>query len=190
MKKTLLLFVALVLILGCSSALAVGDTGVQVISAPEAEAESVSLDDIKLKLNIDIDGYGTFCPDEFSYFDYIYVWKGNHLFSSLESQYALLRMDITNTTFTAKDYLGSIEVKVIFDDSYEFGGWAYQYDYDNNSSKLDHVIDDSKRFAIEPMYMGHYAFGCTLPNAVVESKKPLRMVITMDGNELTYNIRK
>lgn len=45
-------------------------------------------------------------------------------------------------------------------------------------------------FAAGPMYTGHYAFGCTLPNAVVNSKKPLRMVITIDGNELTYNIRK
>ena len=37
---------------------------------------------------------------------------------------------------------------------------------------------------------GHYAFGCTLPNSVVKSKKPLSMVININGNEITYNIRK
>ena len=52
------------------------------------------------------------------------------------------------------------------------------------------VIDPADNFEIDPMYSGHYVFGCTLPNAVVNSEKPLRMVITIDGNELTYNIRK
>ena len=52
------------------------------------------------------------------------------------------------------------------------------------------AINSEKNFVIEPMYPKRYAFGCTLPNAVVSSKKPLRMEITIDGNEITYNIRR
>ena len=41
------------------------------------------------------------------------------------------------------------------------------------------------------METGNYVLGCTLPNYVVDdAKSPLSMVITIDGNEITYNIRK
>ena len=94
-----------------------------------------------------------------------------------------------------------VSVKAIYDDVYEYGGWAYQRNYNNGvgNAKLEvdkqkqnsrWVINAADQFAISPMYEGHFIFGCTLPNAVINSKKPLRLVITIDGNEITYNIRK
>ena len=53
------------------------------------------------------------------------------------------------------------------------------------------VMNPKKTEAVDVMYTGTYAFGCTLPNYVIEDKKsPLRIEISMDGNELTYHIRK
>ena len=39
-------------------------------------------------------------------------------------------------------------------------------------------------------YTGHYVIGCALPNDVITGKTPLKIVITMNGEEMTYNIRK
>ena len=111
-------------------------------------------------------------------------------------------MDITNTTTKSKDFLSSCGVKIIFDDIYEYAGWVYQVNYNNETYKDSYfgndsdiqnfrwAINEADNFVIDPMYVGHYIFGCTVPNAVVESKNPLKMVITLDGNEITYNVRK
>ena len=190
MKKILSLVLVIVLLLGCSVTFAEGgDMGVQPIGGPDTETEAVSLDDFKLNADVEIDGYGVLCGTEFNYIDSLNhhpSWY-NTYYSGKEAEYAMLRIDILNTTMKSKDYLSSYTVKVVYDDVYEFGGWAYQYDFDQSKST---VLDTNEQFPIEPMYQGHYVFGCTLPNAVVNSKKPLRMVITLDENEITYNIRK
>ena len=52
-------------------------------------------------------------------------------------------------------------------------------------------MNSTKTEVVDVMYTGTYASGCTLPNYVIEDKKsPLRIEISMDGNELTYHIRK
>ena len=215
MKKYLVVLLMLVLASSlCSSAFAAG-MGVQVLGGPATETEPVSLDDLKLNVNVAIDGWGELCATGFEMQDAVGYYKqgqnslnydSRHGYyeSGKEADYAVLYMDITNTAFTAKNYLANVEVKTIFDDVYEYGGWAYQCNYNNKTkedtyycyasdSKRQNVrfaINEADEFSINPMYQGHYLFGCTLPNAVVESKKPLRMVITIDGNEITYNIRK
>jgi hypothetical protein len=110
-----------------------------------------------------------------------------HILSQSQADFAILRMDILNTTPEKKDYLKECSVKVVFDDSIEYAGWCYQINEDLNAPQW---IDNSDNFVIDPYYAGHYVFGCTLPNAVFTSKKPLRMEITIDGNEIIYNIRK
>lgn len=175
------------MLLGCSVAMA--EMGVQVIGGPDTETEPVSLDDFKLNVDAEIDGYAVLFGTEFNYineFKHHPSWTSTYS-SGNEAEFAMLRIDILNTTMKPKDYLASYSVKVVYDDVYEYGGWAYQYDFDQSKTT---VLDLNEQFAIEPMYQGHYVFGCTLPNAVVNSKKPLRMEITIDGNEITYNIRK
>jgi len=216
MKKILSMLLVLSMLLTASAALAEG-MGVQVIGGPETETEPVSLDDIKLNASAEIEGYATITPTSFAFVDLLGTYRAGKTAprysngydsesewykSGAEAEYAVLKIDFLNTAMTPKDFLSQYEVKVVFDDKYEYAGWGYQYNYNNSTEKhsnfgqssgcqnTEWVINKADNFAIDPMYEGHYCFGCTLPNAVVNSKLPLRIVITIDGNEITYNIRK
>ena len=209
MKQLISLMLVLSMLLGCSVAMA--EMGVQIIGGPETESEPVSLDDLKLNVEATIDGYGIIEATEFAFKDVLGYYRSgkNSVYNSddfyrsgNEAEYAILKVDITNLARTSKDFLTHCEVRAVFDDVYEYAGWYYQYNYNNKTSKSNSSGEDSDKqnvrwvinaadpFSVGPMYQGHYAFGCTLPNAVVNSKQPLRLVITIDGNEITYNIRK
>lgn len=212
MKRILSMLLVLSMLLGCAAA---AEMGVQVIGGIGVDTEPVSLDDIKLNAAVSIDGYAEILLTEFSYKDILGFYKQGknemdpysdwYYASGEDAEFAVLRADLTNLATMDKQFLENCEVRVVFDNTYEYGGWCYQYNYDNKTDSWmvndpygslrgiqnkECVIHKDDVFAIGPMYTGHYAFGCTLPNAVVNSKKPLRMVITIDGNELTYNIRK
>ena len=205
MKKILSMFLVLSMLLGCSVGLA--EMGVQVIGGPEIEAESVSLDDFKLNSEVTIEGYGKLTGTYFGFIDKLgyyqqgrnacYYMNGNQAYESgADAEYAILKVDIVNIATRSKNFLEQCEVKAVYDEVYEYAGWCYQFNYNNKPSgskrteNMDDVIDNSDVFAIDPMYAGHYCFGCTLPNAVVEDKASLKLVITIDDNEITYNIRK
>lgn len=193
--------------------------GVKMISSKSQATSTVSLDDLKLNVDVPIEGYGIIKATSFEFFDWLaYYSEGttapsqnntagnkNVWRTGSEADFAMLRMDITNRMTKPKDFLENVKVKVIFEDYYEFEGWYYQFNYDNSyhngahyyNSSIDNgkqntkwVISKKDQFAISPMYTGHYVFGCTLPNAAINSKSPLRMEITIDGNVITYNIRK
>lgn len=110
-----------------------------------------------------------------------------HNESKTQAEFALLFMDILNTTSKTVDFGKNITVKVVFDDNIEYQGWYRQRNFDLNICTW---LDPENNFPIDPYYIGHYVFGCTLPNSVVESDKPLRMEISIDGNDITYNVRK
>ena len=98
------------------------------------------------------------------------------------------------------------------DDEYEFAGWVRQFNHDYYTTVYrksyegtyyttgtdadgrfytDYAISAENEEPISQMYTGHYVFGCTLPNVVVEEKNTsLKMVVAIDGNEFTYYIRK
>ena len=197
MKK----LVALILILTVLTAVAqAAELGVQLIT-PETNmtAETVSLDDIKLNASVSVYGFGSIMPTAYSVQNNLVKYrKGSNstdtINSGHEADFVILKMDITNTTATPKNYLADAEVKVVFDDTFEFIGWCYQYNWDrsNGDTKYssNYVLSTEDNFNINPWYMGHFCFGCTLPNTVIESKAPLRLEIKIGGNEITYNIRK
>jgi len=213
MKKILSVLLVLLMLLSASAVLAEG-MGVQVIGGPETETEPVSLDDLKLNLAVEIEGWGVLTLTDFYIQDKLGYFNAGQKSASMyttdqyyhsgnEAEYIFLFADILNNTISSKDYLGSVEVKVVYDDLYEFGGWSYQrnFDYgchdwttvieaDTSKQNINWAINKADQFEINPMYAGHYMYGCTLPNAVIEGKKPLKMIITIDGNEITYNIRK
>ena len=211
MKKVLSVLLVLSMLLTASAALAEG-MGVQMIGGPDISTDPVSLDDIQIGTSVDVEGYATFLPTSFGYLDGLGAYKAgknevgynfndNNTWaeSGNDAEYAVLRIDITNLNIKDKNFLEDCTIKVVYDDIYEYAGWAFQYNYDNksydrhaykNEQNENYVINEADIFAIGPMYTGHYCFGCTLPNAVVEGKQPLRMEITIDGNEITYNIRK
>ena len=121
--------------------------------------------------------------------------------SGEETDFAWLKVDVTNLQKTDATFIGDITVKVIYDDEYEYDGWVRQFNYDFSKSEIYRYqgkttigwpvcLSPVDEMPIKPMYKGHYALGCTLPNIVIEDKSaPLRMVITMDDHKLTYNIR-
>lgn len=210
------LLIALI-ILGCLIYPVFSDDGmgVKMISTKGQTASTVSLDDLKLNVEVPIDGYGIIKATSFEFFDWLgYYAEGKtgvdpkyRYTTGQEADFAMLRIDITNRMTVSKDFLANAKVKVIFEDYYEFEGWCYQFNYDNghsdyyysyyfdsnvdkNKQNTKWVISKKDQFAINPMYTGHYVFGCTLPNAVINSKSPLRIEITIDGNVITYNIRK
>lgn len=211
MRKILSMLLVLSMLLSASAALAEG-MGVQVIGGPETETEPVSLDDLKLETEAEIDGWGILTLTSYEVQNGLGYYRSgrtdvydagdDYYWSGKEAEYAVLYADILNTQLKDKNYLENATVKAIYDDTYEYAGWVYQRNYNNGtygrySLEVDRskqntrwVINAADQFAISPMYEGHYIFGCTLPNAVIEGNKPLKLIITIDGNEITYNIRK
>lgn len=121
--------------------------------------------------------------------------------SGNNAEYAWFLVDLTNMQKVPVKFMEEVAVKVIYDDEYEYQGWVRQFNYDYDTTRVvegDTGYGTFIRAAINPVdeepidivYTGHYVFGCTLPNAVVEDKAPLRMVIMLGDNELTYHIRK
>ena len=209
MKKFVSILIVFSMLLGAFAALA--EMGVQVIGGAETETEQVSLDDIKLNTEVEIEGWGTLTFTAYEVQDGLgYYRAGNkkvydsrdYYRSGKEAEFIVIYADILNTNLKDKNYMENVTIKAVYDDVYEYAGWTYQRNYNNGTyswadmdADVDNqntrwAINEADQFAIAPMYEGHYIYGCTLPNAVVDSKKPLRMVITIDGNELTYNIRK
>lgn len=119
-----------------------------------------------------------------------------------------LLTDVTNLQKKSVNFVEEATVKVVYQDDYEFNGWIRQivydhmeyqngdrglsrYGYDKADYPNEIVMNPAMTESVDVMYTGTYAFGCTLPNYVVEDKKsPLRIEISMGGNELTYHIRK
>lgn len=124
------------------------------------------------------------------------------------ADFAWFLMDVTNLQKKSVEYIEEASIKVVYNDDYEFNGWIRQVVYDHmedrngdkglsryNHEKEDYpneiVMNPAKIEPIDMMYTGTYAFGCTLPNYVIEDKKaPLRMEIKLGENDLTYHIRK
>ena len=215
MKKTFSIAVILLSVLALCFA---SDDDKEVNVDDNVTTETATIDNLVVNMEVDIEDFAIFKPTEFGFFDTLgyynkgarnieehgWHFAGGYFYSGNEADYAILRIDMTNTALEAKDFLKNCSVKVVFNDKYEYDGWFYQSNYDNygysgdyyrleednGKQHMRYAINSEDQFAINPMYVGHYIFGCTLPNTVVESTKPLKMIITVDGNELTYNIRK
>ncbi len=187
--KKVMLFVLLAVLLTVGSVFA-QDLGIQVIAGPSTQStETVNLDDLKIGAEVKIDDWGVLKLTDYQTRNSFYIQGGSYPDSGKEAEYIMLWMDITNISSSAKNYLDGADVKVYFDDSYEFGGWYYQRNLDW-STAAENVLKKENMFSIDPFYQGHYVFGCTIPNFVVNSPAPLKMVISLGGNEITYIIRK
>lgn len=182
------------------------NVGVQMIGGPGIDSTVASVDNMKLNQEITIDGYATIKfttaeeVDRINWYQKGYTdifqnnWRDGWDNSGQDAQYYTIKADIINLAFAEKDFLKNCTVKIIYDDQYIFRGWCHQYNWNNGSHNGQQnktaYINDGDRYPIGMMYTGHYVFGCTLPNPVMISNKSLKMIITIDGNELTYIIRK
>jgi len=195
MKKIFSLLLVLSLLVSVSAALA-EDMEVHIIGGPELENEPVHIDDLKMNTENEISGWGILTATDFEVTDeYSYYLKGwtsrtDTKKAGADADYVILYVDIINTQLVNVDFLSEVAVKAVYDGVYEYEGWYRQRNLNNTNLPKKKGINPADNFAIEPMYTGHYMFGCTLPNAVINGKKSLRLIITIDGNEITYNIRK
>ena len=240
MKKLIAIIVLMIMLLGVTAM--AEDLGVHVIN-PNANAQPLTLDDLKLGAIYTLDEYAEITPVEFQVVDFfaqfkkdanyssvggnqyahsnhVYVdnlngdWYGNWRWwdaywndSGVNAEFVWFMMDVTNFQKKDVNYVEDITVKVVYQDDYEFAGWVRQvnYDYINYGAQgrdikryqwdTKHpnvvVLDPANVEPIGMMYTGTYVFGATLPNTVIEdTESPLRMVITIGGNEMTYHIRK
>jgi len=135
------------------------------------------------------------------YYDDIFYMR-----SGEAADFAWLSLDVTNMQKQPIKFSEEAEITVVYDDEYEFAGWLRQYNYDydlvrgysgDNESIQDTegtevraALDPMDEEEIDMMYTGHFIFGCTLPNAAINGAEPLKMIIKLGGNELTYHIRK
>ena len=176
---------ALGLSLGCFGTQSLSeDMGVVLIAGPEAEEETVSLDDVKLNTDIEIDNYGILNFESCETRDYVYIGGDNS--SGQEAEYLILKMTLINTDTKERSFMQDVSVKVVYDEVYEYAGWARQTrDFISNGG---HKADSDTK--IGALYKGYFIFGCTLPNYIFTTDRPLRMEIEMDGNEFTYYVRK
>ena len=126
--------------------------------------------------------------------------SGDYYLSGDDALYALLKMDIDNTSASPADYLEGCVVKA-YCDGMAYGGWAFQQNYANGISADLAYGEDSERqntawvinaadgFPIEPGQRGHYVFGCTLPVDVARGGSALMLAVTVQGAQLSYEIR-
>lgn len=195
MKKILpLILVALILLSPLSAARAFG-----AVIIPAEDADTLFLDDMKLNKTMVIDDWGEITLKKYEIHDELCLFSSegwwHDYYSGKESDYAVLYVNIINNALTPHDYLAEKPshaepvVKFIYDDTYQYEGWAYQVDWDWDEDG-DIGLNPDLNFPIGPMYAGHYMFGCTLPNAVINGKKPLQMIFIIDDMVFTYNIRK
>lgn len=189
---------------------AFADLGVQVIgqNTNNNSEASGSIDDMKLEEAVEVDGFGTITPiayevsDKFGWYRegrHDVYWNTDYDYSGNEGKYIILWFDILNDTSSAKTYQDNASVKVVYDEKYEYTGWVGQLNYDNRTDNggpdagkqnTRWVINSNDKFAINPMYKGHYMCVVKVPNYVLNHKEPLLINLTFGTIELTYNIRK
>ena len=188
MKRFLSLVLAVLLL--CLSIASAAAEGVVILSAPgmNQDSQPVSLDDVRPGDTAEIES-AILKFGDFEILDRIKIYGRGNVESGKEADFAVFYIDVTNLAKIPVDFLKDVEVSVWYNDEYQFGGWAGQFDLDRSYS--DQIRDDKgEQFEINPLYVGHYAFVCPLPNFAVTSKAPMRMVIRLMGNEITYNARK
>ncbi len=194
MKKTAAFLFVLLLVLACPFAF--GEIPKDTAAIAE-EPDVAPVGPVRLNTPVDIPDYGTFTLLSLEYmdvFEYYYSWTnfsmGNDR-SGVEADYILLRFDMLNTTVTGQDYAGEItDVVVTYKDKFPYEGFACQYNYDEGESAQLYPRKSGVTNVIGPLYMGHYALVCVLPNAVVNDKTgPLTVSFKLGGREAVYKVR-
>ena len=204
MKKLISMLVTLMLLATFACA---EDLQVQIIGGEDVPQMFLDIDDMQLGQTYEIDGYARITPVSFTFADgfleYALDFKGDNtsegdkillMESGTSAEFAELFIDCTNLMKENIDFTTQAKVTAVFDDDYEFAGWVrmfnYDYDmYDRYGEPIHVALNPENSEETSMMYTAHLLIGCTLPTAVVEGTEPLRIVIGLGGNELTYNIR-
>lgn len=127
--------------------------------------------------------------------------NNDYYHSGKEAKFAVLKVDIDNTSSTMCNYLDECEIRA-YDGVNTYGGWAFQQNYgnaisadlsygkDSERQNVNWVISAEDVYGIEPTSRGHYVFGCTLPNEIADGNMAVRMEITVKSTKFIFNIRQ
>lgn len=123
--------------------------------------------------------------------------------SGSDAVYIILQANITNRNNYSYLFSPNVSIMVEYNDEMKFKGWCYQYNHNNGFStkvyanggdyakqNLNYVISQEDEFAIVPEDTGYFCFGCTLPSEVAYGDGFLRMIISINGHDITFNILK
>ena len=190
MKKIFSILLVLFMLLTASAALA-EDIGIQIIGGPEAEQETVCLDDFKVGDTAVIDGYGEIGFVNARWTDFINGQGQNSYNAQKGAIYLQLQFDILNTHRGQYNYYDDFsEIICTYDSDYQFGGWLREHV--NNSE--DVLLWEEEGSPVDMMYRGKYSVVVTLPmdvyTRVTEEGKPLTVSFKLGENEFTYIWRK
>lgn len=198
--KTISVFLAILIAFSCGCTALAAELGVVAIGGDDTQTETVSLDDIKIDDTATIPLCAEITPTDFSYADILKYWSYNGTgLGSYESgttaEYACLKVTIMNLKVKPMSiYKALSDVVLTYDDKYQYSGWVYQYDTDPWMADYDlmdeSVMEKKDYMPIGPLFEGYFVIGGTIPNTVVNSERPLRLEFTLDGNAVTYHIRK
>lgn len=180
------------------------DEEAAALAAREAEILNSTQDNMAIGGAYEIPGYASVEPVWFSFIEahpqFLPGMKGDRselatIASGTKADYAWFLVDITNLAKEDHVFSEDASVQYIFDNDYILDGWIRQFNYDYDESidpenPIYTAFDPEDTEPIAMLYTGHYVFGCTAPTAVVTGTEPLSAIITLDGNEFIYNIRK
>ncbi|MBQ8110548.1 MAG: SH3 domain-containing protein [Clostridia bacterium] len=204
MKKRFVTLLAFVLALGLTVA------GASAENWFFTSTQGQSYDDVQIGVAVSMGQKGSATVTGFSFKDQIGFYQAgahsvgsaqDYYLSGSDADFAVLKMDITNGEGTQVDYLANCKVQVS-DGTNTYGGWAFQqnpdnasamdisYGFDSGVQNQNWVINAADNHAIAPAAQGHYMFGCTLPNAVVNATGLLKMTVTVRDSSFVYYIRR
>lgn len=115
-----------------------------------------------------------------------YSTKWYYAEAGSNEQYACLKATITNLSTTDVRWSSGISVNVVYDDTYTYTGWIYEYDYNRSP---DVVFAQSDIASLKPLHSSDFLIGATLPKSVTTANGSLEIVVTMDCNEWRYKVR-
>lgn len=184
------------------------------LSYKEKLEQSLAFEDVLLHDETRIDGYGIInitkvqVIDKLGRFEEGVYGTSDQDFalyydSNSNAQFLIAKVDIDNVSNEAKDYLQDASILVQCGNNYKLKGWGYQYNYANGQSTAyyineedsgeqnkNYVIHPSDNFQIAPGEIGHFCFGCTVPNDAFEQSMPIEMIITINDVRVVIPVRE
>ncbi len=183
--KKVFLFVVFAVLLAVSAVSA--QNGIEIIGRNQESCSFEALYDAKVGTEYEINGLGLLKVVKYEVFDEIYNSTGYRSYyddGKTSADSTVLFIDITNLTFTPKNYLEGMKVKAVYNNIYEINGWWCQR-YDSGNYVYEEMV-----WPIDPFYQGHYKLGVSIPDYIMKDTRPLRMEIAFGNVELVYHIRK
>ena len=173
MKKLLCLLFAALLLTACVPALGEGAVVVSSLETKEADPLEM-LRDVKIGESIDL-GDRLILP-----YDNAVDWNNS------ETQNISLYVEVTNLATKKQLFFKDAQVVVTYTTErgeYKFDGFV------RTGSSRTSTFSGTALKEIDPLFLGHYCFRCTVPNYVMDNPGSIKMEITFGDYTMTWIAR-